>query len=73
MASIPHKKAGFSQSEAYEKAGFEKDARSFRAASEILADLKIESVILLTNNEKKAEDLRKWSINVAGTKAISVH
>src|SRR5215213_1462953 len=34
MASIPYKKAGLSQSEAYEKAGFRADARSFRAAAE---------------------------------------
>ena len=41
MASIEHKKAGFSQSEAYERAGFKADARSFRPAAEILADLKV--------------------------------
>lgn len=72
MASIPYKKAGLSQSEAYEKAGFEKDARSFRPAAEILADLKVKSVVLLTNNEKKAEDLRRWSINVSDTKEIKI-
>ena len=71
MASIPYKKAGFHQAEAYEKAGFEKDARSFRPAAEILTDLKIKSVVLLTNNAGKAEDLRKWSINVSGIKELS--
>ena len=70
MASIPYKKAGLSQSEAYEKAGFQADARSFRAAAEILADLKIKSVVLLTGNAGKAEDLRKDSIIVSGTKKI---
>ena len=68
MASIPYKKAGMKQSEAYEKAGFEKDARSFRPAAEILADLKVKSVVLLTNNTGKAEDLRKFGIVVSGTK-----
>ena len=68
MASIPYKKAGMKQSEAYEKAGFEKDARSFRPAAEILADLKVKSVVLLTNNTGKAEDLRKSGIAVSGTK-----
>jgi GTP cyclohydrolase II len=72
MASIPHKKAGLKQSEAYEKVGFEADARSFRPAAEILADLKVESVVLLTDNAKKADDLRKWSINVSGTKEIKI-
>ncbi len=65
MASIPHKKAGFKQSEAYEKAGFKADARSFRPAAEILSDLKIKSIVLLTNNPEKAEDLRKASIVVS--------
>lgn len=71
MASIEHKKAGFKQSEAYEKAGFEADARSFRPAAEILADLKVKSIVLLTNNAEKAEDLRKASIIVAATKPVS--
>lgn len=70
MASIEHKKSGLSQSEAYKKVGFEADARSFRPAAEILADLKIKSVVLLTNNAGKADDLRNWSITVSGTKEI---
>ncbi|HEX8564849.1 MAG TPA: hypothetical protein VF648_04210 [Pyrinomonadaceae bacterium] len=70
MASIEHKKSGLSQSEAYKKVGFEADARSFRPAAEILADLKIKSVVLLTNNTAKADDLRNWSIIVSGTKEI---
>lgn len=72
MASIPYKKAGLKQAEAYEKAGFEADARSFRPAAEILQDLKVRSVVLLTNNAGKAEDLRNWSINVSGTKEIGI-
>lgn len=70
MASIPYKKAGFSQSRAYEKAGFETDARSYRPAAEILSDLKVKSVVLLTNNTGKAEDLRNASVIVAGTKEL---
>lgn len=65
MASIPYKKAGLKQSEAYEKAGFEKDARSFRPAAEILRDLQVKSVILLTDNAGKAESLRKFGIAVS--------
>ena len=72
MASIPYKKAGMKQSEAYEKAGFEKDARSFRPAAEILADLKVKSVVLLTNNAGKAEDLRKWSIIVSDLQKLRI-
>jgi GTP cyclohydrolase II len=72
MASIPHKKAGLKQSEAYEKVGFEADARSFRPAVEILSDLKIKSVILLTNNPDKADELKKASINVSETKDLTI-
>lgn len=72
MKSIPFKKAGHSQGEAYEMAGFAADARSFRPAAEILADLKVRSVILLTNNPEKAADLMRASIEVAGTTAIPV-
>ncbi len=60
------------QSEAYEKAGFEKDARSFRAASEMLADLKVKSVFLLTNYTRKADDLRQFGIVVADTKEMKI-
>ncbi len=72
MASIKHKKAGFSQSEAYKKVGYKADARSFRPAAEILSELKVESVILLTNNPEKAEDLRRASIIVSDTKKITM-
>ncbi|MCY7345540.1 MAG: hypothetical protein LH614_04900 [Pyrinomonadaceae bacterium] len=70
MASIEHKQAGLSQSEAYKKAGYEADARSFRSAAEILTELKVKSGVLLTNNAKKAVDLRNLAINVADTKEL---
>jgi len=72
MESIHYKKAGFSQGEAYRKAGFEADARSFRPAAEILTDLKVKSVVLLTNNAEKAEDLRRASIIVSDTKKMAI-
>jgi GTP cyclohydrolase II len=65
MASIPYKKAGMRQSEAYERAGFEADARSFRPAAEILQNLNVKSIVLLTSNAGKAEDLRKYGIDVS--------
>ena len=71
MLSIEHKKAGMGQSEAYEKAGYRADARSYRPAAEILADLKIGSVIMLTGNAGKADDLRRESVIVSGTREIS--
>ena len=65
MKSIPFKKAGHSQAEAYKMAGFEADARSFRPAAEILNELKVKSVVLLTNNPEKAADLRRYSVTVS--------
>jgi GTP cyclohydrolase II len=73
MASIPNKKAGLNQSEAYEKAGFERDARSFRPAAEILQDLQVKSVVLLTDNAGKVEDLRKFGIVVSKTEKTEVN
>lgn len=70
IESIPFKKAGHSQAEAYEMAGFERDARSFRPAAKILVDLGIRSVILLTANAGKADDLRSLSVEVSGTRSI---
>ena len=72
MASSPYKKAGMKQSEAYEKAGFETDARSFRPAAEILTDLQVKSIVLLTNNAGKAEDLRKFGIDVSGINDMKI-
>ena len=71
MESIKFKKQGSTQGEAYKKAGYKADARSFRPAAEILAELKVKSVILLTNNPEKAEDLRRASIVVSDTKRIT--
>lgn len=72
MKSIPYKKSGHSQGEAYEMAGFEADARRFRPAAEILADLGVGSVALLTNNPEKAEDLRRFSITVSETMEMTL-
>lgn len=72
MASIPYKKAGLKQGEAYQKVGYEADARSFRPAAEILVELKVKSVILLTDNPAKADDLRRASIIVSATREIAI-
>lgn len=67
MLSIQYKKE-LGQSEAYIKAGYRADARRYRPAAEILADLKVKSIIMLTGNPAKAEDLRRESVIVSGTK-----
>ena len=72
IKSIPFKKAGYAQADAYVKAGYEADARTYRAAAEILSDLGIKSIVLLANSPDKAEDLRKESIVVSNTKALTI-
>ena len=66
MKSIEHKKKGVPQAEAYEAVGFKKDARDFTVAAEILDELKVKSVRMLTNNPKKVETLTKHGIEVIG-------
>ncbi|MFM9903175.1 MAG: GTP cyclohydrolase [Pyrinomonadaceae bacterium] len=66
MKSIPFKKAGHSQSEAYQMAGFAADARDYRPAAEILAELSVQSVTLLTGNTSKGRALESAGIKVAG-------
>ena len=72
MKSIPFKKAGFSQADAYVKAGYQADARSYRAAAETLSELKVKSGVLLTNNPDKADYLRRASIIISDTKQITI-
>ena len=72
MKSMPFKKAGSNQSEAYVKAGFAPDARDYRDAVAILQDLKVISVVLLTNNREKAGDLSRGPVPVADTKRIEI-
>ena len=66
IKSIEHKKKGVSQPEAYEKVGFKKDARDFTVAAEILNELKVKSVKMLTNNSKKVKILTDNGITVTG-------
>ena len=71
IESMNYKKE-FGQAAAYEKAGFKADARDFRPAAEILADLRVSSVVLMTNNSAKVEDLRRSAINVAATRTLEI-
>src|SRR5580765_2524132 len=71
MQSIPFKKARLSQADAYVKAGYKADGRSYRVAAEILTDLKVKSIVLLANGANKADDLQKESIIVSGTKQLT--
>jgi len=70
MLSIPFKEMGSSQAEAYEKAGFPADARDYRPAAEILGDLGVGSIILLSESAKKAGDLAGFGIEVSETRKL---
>jgi 3,4-dihydroxy 2-butanone 4-phosphate synthase/GTP cyclohydrolase II len=44
--------------------GFPPDLRSYGIAAQILMDLGIKNVVLMTNNPLKIEELRKYDFNV---------
>lgn len=60
------------QTEAYKRIGFSEDGRDFVRAADILRDLRIKSVVLLTNNPEKAKDLIRDGLNVTRTQRVAV-
>ncbi|WP_298418748.1 GTP cyclohydrolase [uncultured Kordia sp.] len=72
LKSIPFKREGMSQAEAYEVAGFQKDARDFSAAAKILKALNVASIKMLTNNQKKVDTLNQHGIEVSGIKSLEL-
>jgi GTP cyclohydrolase II len=70
MKSIPFKLAGLTQGEAYEKAGFVQDARSYRPVAGILSDLGVRSIELLTESSRKADELTTLGVTIARTSPL---
>jgi len=68
LKSAHFKRQGIQQAQAYEAVGFKKDARDFRAAAEILKELQVKSVRMLTNNADKVATLTQHGIRVVGIK-----
>jgi len=66
LKSVAHKRQGMPQAEAYEAVGFKRDARDFTRAAEILNDLGVKSIRMLTNNPNKVETLTRHGIEVVG-------
>jgi GTP cyclohydrolase II len=60
------KDAGVSQAEAYVRLGYSADARSYVRAAEILRELQIQSITLMTNNPEKVSQLRKDGLVISG-------
>lgn len=63
-------KQEFGQAEAYVRAGFSADAREYRPAAEILIELGVCSVVLLTSNPEKSSELERHSIVVSEARNI---
>lgn len=72
LHSVAHKRLGLAQADAYEAVGFKKDARDYRAAAEILQQLGVQSVRLLTDNPNKADRLEQYGIVVSGTHPVEM-
>lgn len=72
LKSAEYKKQGMTQAEAFEATGFQNDARDFAKAADILKELGVKSIQMLTNNPNKVSTLTKHGINVVGTKEIII-
>ncbi|MDI1242327.1 MAG: GTP cyclohydrolase [bacterium] len=71
MKSIPYKLSGSSQDDAYVKAGYASDARTYDEVPGILQGLGVKSITLLTDNWEKAKGLTALGVTVSGTRTIS--
>jgi GTP cyclohydrolase II len=70
MRSRALQEQGLSQTEAYVRLGYEADARRYTRAAEIVHDLGITSVRLLTNSPQKVAGLQAAGINIVGTQPL---
>ena len=65
------KDGGLSQAEAYVKLGYLADARSYIRAAEILRELRVQSITLMTNNPEKVAELGKDGLVIAGIQPLT--
>ncbi len=70
LASRRLKDEGLSQADAYVRLGYPADARSFVPAAEILRDLGVRSITLLTDNPDKAQQLQDDGLVIAGLREL---
>jgi GTP cyclohydrolase II len=70
MRSRALQEQGLSQTEAYVRLGYEADARRYTRAAEIVHDLGIKSVRLMTNSPQKIAGLQAAGINIVGTQPL---
>jgi GTP cyclohydrolase II len=72
LSTAKLREQGLTPTESYLKLGFKEDARDFRCAAEILQELEVKSIILLTNSPSKLNSLKNSGINIAGTKSLTI-
>ena len=72
MKSVPFKRQGMKQADAYVAAGYKKDNRDYSNAIEILKFFNIGSICLLTENTSKVEMMRNAGIEVSSTKSLGL-
>lgn len=66
LNTLPLKKEGMPQADAYKAVGFHQDNRDFSAAAKILKHLRVKSVKMITGNPKKTKTLTDLGIPVTG-------
>ncbi|WP_460965182.1 GTP cyclohydrolase II RibA [Spirosoma litoris] len=72
LKSVEYKRLGLAQADAYEAVGFKRDARDYTIAADILNELGVKSIRMLTNNPRKVETLTKHGVEVVGIKATEL-
>lgn len=70
VESTKYKLQGIPQGEAYEMAGFARDARDYRPAAAIIKDLGIRSIVLLTGAGSKSDELRAHGVTVKAAQSL---
>jgi 3,4-dihydroxy 2-butanone 4-phosphate synthase/GTP cyclohydrolase II len=60
------------QSEAYQRLGFKRDARDYAEAAEVLTELGVCSIELLTNNPDKEIGLKSLGITIVATRQVAL-
>lgn len=72
LSTAKLREQGLTPTESYLNLGFKEDARDFRCAAEILQELEVKSITLLTNSPLKLNSLKNSGINIAGTKSLTI-
>jgi len=66
------KAEGLSQTAAYVQLGYSADARSYVRAAEILRELNVQSITLMTNNPEKVTQLRNDGLIIAVIRHLTI-